>query len=430
MRKIGRLFARFHGQTTPRGRGAVVLLAVILLVGAATGEGVVYRVAYLVAFCLVGSYVWVWFSLRRLDMWVEGQSSVAEVGESLEGFLYVYNDSRFPTGWVEVGQMTDMEGPGCGGATRLPAQSYEVWKIERFCYTRGVYTVGPLVACSSDLLGLFRLQITRGDRVTVVVYPPAVPLPCFSLPPSDLSSDGLTWRRMQIRSSHVDSVREYAPGDSLNRIHWPSTAKCARLMSKEFDSGRSSDVWIVVDLERETHRTAGTERTDEYAVAAAASLARLALAEGRSVGLVAHGDREFHLPLGGGARQMSRVIETLAWSKTEGDTPLADVLFQNSGDFGAFASVLVVTSSPAGEWVSVLEGLGDRALRTVVVLIDATSFGDAGSSYEALTRLVNSGVPIYVVRKGVPLSVALSEPMTQRDLPVLEDTEAEMTPVY
>ncbi len=418
MRLIRSLLSRIDAQTTPRGRGVAILLTVVVLLAVATGEVVLYRVSYFLVLGLVVSYAWIRLSLRRLDMWVEGQSSVAQGGDMLEGSIHVCNNSPLPTGWLEIVQMSDMDGPACGGATQLSPRWYEVWEVQRYCCARGVYTMGPLVARSSDPLALFRLQITRGDRATVVVYPPTVPLPYFRLPASDLSCEGGMWRRMQTRSAHVDTVREYAAGDSMNRIHWPSTARCDRLMSKEFESGSSSDVWIVLDLEREIHRSKGIERTDEYAVAGAASLAYLALAEERSVGLIAYGDREFYLPLGSGPRQMSRVMETLAWSRTEGHTPLAEVLSQNASRFSRFASLLIVTCSPATEWVPVLESLTGRALRVVVVMVDPGSFGGAESCGDALTMLLSAGISVYVVRSGDALSVALSQPTTPHDVSV------------
>lgn len=420
MQMIRTASSRFHAQVTPRGRGMMVLLAIVILLAVATGEGVLYRLSYFLALGAAGGYAWARVNLWRLDMWVEKQALVAQVGEMLEGFIYVRNNSPVPTGWVEIMQMSDMPGYVCGGATRLAAWESEAWNGQRFCYARGVYTIGPLVARSGDILGLFRVQITRGDPVTVVVYPPTAELSYFRLPAADLSGEERVRHGSEIRRSQVGSVREYVHGDSISRIHWPTTAKCGQLMSKEFDSGRSRDVWVVLDLERRIHRSRGMERTDEYAVAIAASLARLALAEERSVGLIAYGDQEYLLPLGSGTRQMSRVLEMLAWSKTEGDIPLAEVLAQDTMKLDRFASLLIVTSSTTTEWVSVLQNLMYRGLSITVVLVDPTSFGGDRSCYEVVMRLLSAGIPAYVVRRGDSLPIALSRPMTLHDLPIFE----------
>jgi uncharacterized protein (DUF58 family) len=398
----------------------VLLLALILLFAVATGEGVLYRLSYFLALGVAGSYAWAWLNLWRLDMRMQNKSNVVQVGDVLEGFVYVHNNSPLPTGWVEIVQMSDMPGHVSSIATTIPARGRERLEAQKVSHARGVYTIGPLVARSSDPLGLFRVQITQGDPIKVVVQPPIVTLPYFHLPMAERSGEESVQHRSQTRTPHVATVHEYIHGDSLNRIHWPSTAKCGQLMSKEFDSGGGGDVWVVLDLERKIHQSQGTERTDEYAVAIAASVASLALAEERSVGLIAYGDQEYLLPLRGGTKQMSRVLETLTLSKTEGDTALAGVLLQNAGQFGRSASLLVVTSSTATEWISILQDMRYRGLSIVVVLVDPTSFGGQQSLDEVVMELVSVGIPAYAVHKGDPLPYALSRPITPDDLPIFK----------
>jgi uncharacterized protein (DUF58 family) len=48
----------------------------------------------------------------------------------------------------------------------------------------------------------------------------------------------------------VASVRDYAPGDSFNRIHWPSTARTGQLIVKEFELDPMADIWLFLDLEK------------------------------------------------------------------------------------------------------------------------------------------------------------------------------------
>jgi len=396
----------------------VVLLAIILLFAIATGEGVLYRVSYFLTRVIVGSYVLVWLKLWRLDMRGQNKSYAVQVGDVLKGLVYVRNNSPLPTGWVEIVQMSNMPGHVSGIATTIAARGQERLEMHTFCHARGVYTIGPLVARTSDPLGLFRVQITQDNPIKVVVQPPIVALPYFRLPVAERLGEESARYRSQTRTPHVATIREYIHGDSLNQIHWLSTAKSGQLMSKEFDSGGGGDVWVVLDLERKIHHSQATERTDEYAVAIAASLAHLALIEEHSVGLIAYGDHEYLLPLKGGTQQMSRVLETLTLSKTEGDNALAGVLVKNARQFGRSASLLVVTSSTATEWISVLRELRSRSLNIVVVLVDPTSFGGKQALDEVITRLVSVGIPAYVVHRGDPLSHALSRPITLDDLPV------------
>jgi len=413
-------FSRFYTQTTPRGRGTMIFLAIILLLAIATGEVVLYRVSYFLMLVLVGSYVWVRLKLWRLDMRMQDKSYVVQVGDMLKEPFYVRNDSPLPTGWVEIMQMSNIPGNVSGIATAIGAREQERLEIDTFCHVRGVYTIGPLVARTSDPLGLFQVQIIQGSPIKVMVQPPIVALPYFRLPVAERLGEESARYRSQTRTPHVATVREYIHGDSLNQIHWLSTAKTGQLMSKDFDSGGTGDVWVVLDLERKIQHSQGTERTDEYAVAITASLVHLALTEEHSVGFIAHGDNEYLLPLKGGSQQMSRVLETLTLSKTEGDEALAGVLVENARQFGRSASLLVVTSSTATEWISVLRQLRSRGLNIVVVLVDPASFGGKQALDEVVMKLVSVGIPAYVVHRGDPLSHALSRPITPDDLPIFK----------
>jgi len=409
----------------------IVLLAIVLLIALATGEPVLYRVSYFLALVVVGSYVCVRLKLWGLDMRAQSKSYAVQVGDMLKGHVYVRNNSPLPTGWVEIMLMSNMPGNVPSIATALGAREHERLEIDTFCHVRGVYIMGPLVARTSDPLGLFEVQIVQGSPIKVMVQPPIVALPYFRLPVAERMGEESARYRAQTRTPHVATVRAYVHGDSLSQIHWLSTARTGQIMSKEFDSGGTGDVWVVLDLERKIQHSQGMERTDEYAVAIAASLVRLALTEEHSVGFVAHGDNEYLLPLKGGSQQMSRVLETLTLSKTEGNDPLAEVLVENARQFGRSASLLVVTSSTATEWISVLRELRSRGLNVVVVLVDPTSFGGKQAPDEAVMKLASVGIPAYLVRRGDLLSYALSRPITMNDLAVLARySKAERIPAY
>ena len=399
MHMVTAIFSRFYAQTTPRSRGMVLLFAIMILFAIATGEGVLYRVSYFLTLVILGSYVYVRLRLRRLDMWMQNKPYVVQVGDTLKAYVYVRDNSHLRTSWVEIVLMSDMPGSALGISTAISAGGEERLEMHAFCHVRGLYTIGPLLARTSDPLGLFRAEIIRGNPMKVVVQPPIVALPYFRLPVAERSGEQSTRYRSQSRTPHVSTVREYIHGDSLNRIHWLSTAKSGQLMSKEFDSGEAGDVWVVLDLERKIHHSQGTEKTDESAAAIAASLTHSILTEEHSVGLLAYGDHEYLLPLGIGTKQMSRVLETLTLSKTEGDKALAGVLLTNSGQFRNSASLFVVTSSTATEWISVLRELRYRGLNIVVVLVDPASFGGKQSLDEVAVELVSVGIPTYLVHR-------------------------------
>src|SRR5690606_33370762 len=105
--------------------------------------------------------------------------------------------------------------------------------------------------------------------------------------------EGRFRKRTHYVTPNASGIREYAPGDSFNRIHWPTVARTNNLMVKLFELDPASDIWIILDLEKKVQVGTGEEGTEEYAVNIAASIARYFLVANRSVGFISFGDRLF-----------------------------------------------------------------------------------------------------------------------------------------
>jgi len=59
-------------------------------------------------------------------------------------------------------------------------------------------------------------------------------------------------RRLRITGTgrEFDHLREYRPGDEMRNISWSATARRARVITREFTTERSQQVWIVLDAGR------------------------------------------------------------------------------------------------------------------------------------------------------------------------------------
>jgi uncharacterized protein (DUF58 family) len=59
-------------------------------------------------------------------------------------------------------------------------------------------------------------------------------------------------RRLRLRGlgREFESLREYQRGDELRNISWPATARRAKIITREFTTERSQQVWIVLDAGR------------------------------------------------------------------------------------------------------------------------------------------------------------------------------------
>jgi len=236
-------------------------------------------------------------------------------------------------------------------------------------------------------------------------------------------------RRTHHVTANASGVRDYAPGDSFNRIHWRTTARRDRLMVKEFELDPLTDIWIVLDGERAAHTgypsgggwEAGEPPTDlhvgggwippateEYAVAAAASLAMYFIGRGRAVGFITHTNRREVFQVDRGARQLTKILETLAVLAADGTHTLAQVLDFEDEQLPRGATVILVTPSTRLDWISEAQRLEQRGLRVVAVLVDGQSFGGHPGIQQVAIQLAASRIPSTTVQLGDNLSIALS----------------------
>lgn len=153
------------------------------------------------------------------------------------------------------------------------------------CARRGVYEVGPLVAVTSDPLGLTERETVLAEKFELLVHPRIEhvadrPLtrryedPPIRPPVSRPFPSGLEFYGM----------REYVPGDELRRIVWRASARVGKLMVREAEEGITDHITIVVDTDRGVHSWEGDHSESfETGVRAAASLAVRHLRDGYEV---------------------------------------------------------------------------------------------------------------------------------------------------
>ena len=397
-------------RATPLGKFylVVALLAVTLITGMATGFGLFYRLAYVLVAAAALSYLWNWLTVRSLEVKVERRTRQTRVGDNVEETITVRSHSRLPKNSLEVEDLTDLPGYFAGMAINLEGNTHNTWSVKMPARKRGVYTLGPVRVANSDPFGLFRRFKIFGNSDALTVYPYTFDLPGFAVPPADLSGDSSSRKRTYHVTPHASSVREYASGDSLSRVHWNSTARLGKLMSKVFDMGRSGDIWVLVDLHKDVQAGEMEGSTDEYAVSIGASLAKRYLETEQPVGLIAHGEQRYYLPAETGAGQLHRILQYLAVSRAEGSTPLEVVLPKEEPLWSLHSSLIVITPSPRPDWVIALRELAKRGVKVVVVLLDGRSFGGFLNTLDVLEHLYLSGLPTYVVRKDDNIPASLS----------------------
>ena len=388
------------------------LIVITLFTGLATGFGLFYRLIYILVLTAILAFIWNWSNVRSLEVSVDRRTKRASVGDNIEERITIQNRSALPKPTLEVEDITDMPGYSNGRALSLSAKGLRSWRTLAPARKRGVYKFGPVRVSNTDAFGLFRRDQTFGGQDDLVVYPRTFDLPDFEIPAGYLTGESTTRRRSHDLTPHAASVRDYAFGDSLSRIHWNSTARTGRLMSKEFDLGMSSDVWVLVDLHRDVQAGELEDSTDEYAVSIGASLSQKYLQAQLPVGLISYGDARYLLPADTGVGQYERIMEYLARSKAEGTLPLHEVLAREEQLWGTHSSLVIVTSSHRPDWTIAVRELVRRRVRVGVILVNGQSFGGMFETLNVVPALYDSGIAPFVVGKGEDIPVALSRPYT------------------
>ncbi len=418
-------------------RRVLVLLVVTLGAWAfalSTGRRLAYQMAYVLTGLGGGALFLAWSNIRWVSLRRVTPSLRAQVGHVVEEHLSLVNRGWLPKLWTEVRDFSTLPGhrvsqvvPGL-----RPGQTYR-WHVRTVALVRGVFRLGPMLMVSSDPFGLFTFRRALPRQAYIIVYPYTVTLPHFPLPEGRLPGGSAAHRRTPHLTTNVAGVRDYQPGDALNRIHWRTTARVGHLMSKEFELDPLADVWLVLDMHKDVYvgepwspahldalaplltfrrgKPPLPPHGAEYAIAAAASLGQYILRRQRTLGLIAHAWERHFLHPDRGERQVHKLLELLAMVQPDGYIPLDQVLLAELPLFGRHTTLIVVTGDWTGRWVLPLAEIRRRGVRPLVVLVDGSTFGNVAEPTAAVEHLARQGIPTYILRKDVPLVDALTTPV-------------------
>ncbi|MEJ2569334.1 MAG: DUF58 domain-containing protein [Anaerolineales bacterium] len=432
---------------TSRARVVVALFTVSILGAFITGRDLFYNLVYLWGFLLVSSYTWARLTLLGVRLEREAFSTRAQVGQLFTERFTLVNESRIPKIWIEARDKSELPGykvtstvAGLGRrglddrsghrastvTINLGSHHRRTWIQRTVCTRRGRYRIGPLELHSGDLFGLFPVKRDVPSSQHLLVLPMVVPIRRFSTPTGRISGGEAIRKRTHQVTPNVASVRDYSAGDNLNRIHWPSTAKRQRLIVKEFELDPQGEVWLLLDAARKNRyvkadRLDQDERSvwivgetrlplasDEYGIAAAASLGIHFLDLDRSVGLIAYGDARHVIQPDRGEAQRYRLLESLAVLNADGVHDLDQVLRVEYPRIPRGSTVIVITAAAGPVVMGVLRRLiiGDR--RPILISLDASTFGGPEDTNALPSAAGREGVPVIEVRCGDSLEDALN----------------------
>jgi uncharacterized protein (DUF58 family) len=356
----------------------LIILAVVLVVAAfSTGLPFLFFLVYMGLLVGGGSYILTRLGLSDLEAGYAVSQLSAHVGDKLRVTYTLRNTGRLPKPWLELHNPTTLPGGLPGRALSLRGRQERSWLVRTSLDRRGHYRIEPLQIRTGDPFGFFEAAAGVGQGITLVVYPRVEPLPLWRLPPASIEGANASPERTLQTTPLATTVRPYAPGDSMNRIHWRTTAKTGEIQVKEFDLEQTADAWLFLDLEAAWEAGEGDESTTEVAVRAAASIADKAIGENRAVGLTVNGHRLTVLPADRGARQRLKILQLLAAVEADGTAPLNEALITGLNRLRRGMTAIIITASSETAWIRPVASLRARGIGTVVVSLDAAAFEPA-----------------------------------------------------
>jgi uncharacterized protein (DUF58 family) len=308
---------------------------------------------------LIG-YLWARSLARGLRLTRQVRFDWAQVGDRLEERFALINDQWVSALWVEIVDHSTMSGYEVGRATGIAGNEAIRWSKKAICTRRGLFTLGPTSLLTGDPFGVYTVSLHYAASIPFMVMPPVVPLPTIDISPGGRVGEGRPRANAPERTVSTASVREYAPGDSLRWVHWPTSA--------------------------------------EHSVILAASLADQELRSGRAVGLMAHGEDLIWLPPRGGEGRRWEILRALA-RVSPGERALSELLARMEPALGQHASLIIITPAVDGEWIEALVPLLRRGVAPTVLLLDPISFGGVGSVRRITASLSDLGVAHHVITR-------------------------------
>ena len=311
---------------------------------------------------------WVRFAWRGVEVTARFRPGRAFLGEPVILRLHLVNAKRFPlplirlSVWLPRGLKASdaAESTHVRGFRRqvsLPGHSAVTIDLPIAPQRRGEHWVERIRVELWDPFALSPVAREVVPDVDLLVMPePRIAIPVAVRRRLPFGAPAPSQRMFEDRERFA-GVRQYEPGDPLNRIHWKLSAHAGTLQIKLFEPTRTAHVQLALDLATgEPFWDSIYPEIAEDVIGWASFLARQAIDAGWRVGLVANahlsrGRGPLRVPASSAAGQEAGLFAALARMPNEATSDLAPILRVMGRSLGRDASVVVISPKP-GHWLT------------------------------------------------------------------------------
>jgi uncharacterized protein (DUF58 family) len=396
---------------TDRGRWILAFGGGVYLAAWGFGSEALYPIALGLVLAVAAAALWVRFLAKPMTL-----NRILSEGEHLAGDdipvrLEVELEGRMPSGALvvreRIARLGEIETVMVNRRGRLRG-SYRIDGVPR-----GRYAVESVEAVLEDPFGLERVELKLPAGESLLVYPRLVDLDGLF---SDSGARALEGRRLLLRRPtgfDLHSVRAYEQGESLRRVHWPSTAKRGQLMVKELEDAPRDETAVLLDADASAVAGVAPDSSFELQVRAAGSLLKSHASRGRRAALIVNSASRPYQRVHSFDGDWLRAFELLAAVEPDGPTPVAAMLADEAGPAGRALELTVVTASLSPRLVDrLLQRMMSRHAATLVYVERASFAEGATGQLDPATagqvlRLQRGGVAVAVLRCGDDLAATL-----------------------
>ena len=372
-------------------------LVVLLGVSVVARESSLFLLALALLVAAGLSRLWERYCLTGVEYRRSFSRHQVPYGEVVQMEIEVDNRKLLPLSWLEIEDEIPQELRPARGkvyashkpsrallANLLALRPYE-WVRRRYtipCLARGEHSFGPVGLRSGDLFGFVSAERTLELPDTVVVFPRVVPLAELGLPARQPLGDLRAQSWIFEDPSRIAGARQYRPGDSLRRIHWPASVRTQQLQSRVYEATTCHKLMIFLNLS--TAEVAWSFGYDpdilELGITTAASIANWGLERGYQVGLFTNGLHrgrrgDVVVDAGGDPGQWGRILVALARLQPVSAMTFQSLLNGYSRRLPYGATVVVVTAAILPPVEAALRRVQARGHAVTVVLTGRSGIG-------------------------------------------------------
>lgn len=245
----------------------------------------IYAFLLLVGIAHFSSVAW----LAGLDTERKISRTTLQQGDETEIEVTISNRRGWPIPWIFLEDPYPRFCFRNGDNTRLgvlmPGRSMTM-NYSLTCPVRGYHKVGPTIMESGDLFGLQRRFRTGESQDYITVLPTIAYIDTFNVVSRRPQGAIRLSNKIYEDPTRMAGLREYQPGDPMNRIHWKASARTDQLFTKIYEPSSVTGGTLILDLHGDSYVPEMKEQRVELAVTVAASIAYLLDLSGEQVGLL------------------------------------------------------------------------------------------------------------------------------------------------